>query len=110
MIAGFIVGTVGFAEHPLTPWILLIFTYVPAGIIAGRRTRRPYLSAGLTGFMLSIFNQGFALLAFGPEIMEDILTMFLSFLIGLAFIFLGALIADRPWKKPLSTAKIMDEG
>lgn len=102
LVTGLIIGTIGFVEHPLTPWLLLILTYLPAGLIAGRKVKKPYLAAGLAGFILSILNQGFAFLAFGPVIMGDILTMFFSLLLGLAFILLGALIMDKPWNRNFS--------
>lgn len=100
LMIGLVFGLIGLREHVLTLWLSFICTYVLAGIVASRKTRKPYLTTLFAWLVLTVVNQGVVALAFGTRLTDNVMIWLIHALIGLLLSMLGAFLASyRPLKK-----------
>lgn len=93
LIIGFFIGVTGYVHHSITPWLILIITYLSAGIISGRRTAHPYIASTLAGIILSMINQVFAATYLSDGVLNASSLLY-SFVMGVGLCLIGSLIVD----------------
>lgn len=93
LITGIFIGILGISSMIISIVSIQVLTYIPAGYLAGKYEKDPFLSSGITGFFLTVLNLMFSGLIVGSSLYNQIPSMVVGLTTGLTLSLIGGVLS-----------------